>query len=49
MNDKIYNEEFHNDRDKITGHSAHKILQIINDITPINSCIDVGGDWCMDR
>ncbi|WP_051196893.1 hypothetical protein [Butyrivibrio sp. XBB1001] len=43
MNNEIYNEEFHIGRDKMTRHSANKILQILDDITPISSCVDVGG------
>lgn len=44
MDYTIYNKNFHRNRDEITRYSAERILNIVNEIIDIKSCVDVGGD-----
>lgn len=44
MDKKIYNEEFHKNRNELTRYTAFKVLKYLNELITINSCVDVGGE-----
>lgn len=43
MNENIYNENFHKDRDTVTRKTANIVLNILKDIYNPSSLIDLGG------
>lgn len=48
MNNKVYNDAFHKDRDKTTKYAANQVLNIVRRYFDVNSVVDVGcgvGTW----
>ena len=43
MNSEIYNEAFHEDREKLTSYAAERILRVLTDYFDIKSIVDFGG------
>lgn len=42
MNNKVYNDAFHKDRDKTTKYAANQVLNIVRRYFDVNSVVDVG-------
>lgn len=43
MDRKIYNENFHKQREELTRYTAKKVINMLRKVYPIHSVCDVGG------